>query len=150
MRVDGAPIVLTIVATLSLAAAARPEDRRGNPPFVDRAQERGLAFRHFNGGGGERYIPEITGSGLALLDYDLDGDLDVYFLQGSALPGTPPPPVPPRNALFRNDGRGFFEKSLTRRGSPTRATGWAPRWATSTATATRPSTSRTSVRTSCS
>ena len=110
MRVDGAPIVLTIVATLSLAAAARPEDRRGNPPFVDRAQERGLAFRHFNGGGGERYIPEITGSGLALLDYDLDGDLDVYFLQGSALPGTPPPPVPPRNALFRNDGRGFFEE----------------------------------------
>jgi hypothetical protein len=61
-------------------------------------------------------LPEITGSGAALFDFDNDGDLDVFLVQGNVLePGTKPGETlfpwrgsePPRGRLFRNDlGRG--------------------------------------------
>ncbi len=44
------------------------------------AEEAGLIFHHFVGATGEFRLPEIMGAGVALLDYDLDGDLDVYLL----------------------------------------------------------------------
>lgn len=61
---------------------------------------------------GKFYLPEITGSGAALFDFDNDGDLDVFLVQGNILePNTKPNvtlfpwrgPEPPRNKLFRND-----------------------------------------------
>lgn len=51
--------------------------------FVDRAAETGLDFQHFNGATGNFYMAEVTGAGVGLLDFDLDGDLDVYFPQGN-------------------------------------------------------------------
>lgn len=91
------------------AEAWTPND----PPFEDVTVESGLDFEHFNGMSGEMYYPEIVGSGAALLDYDGDGDLDVYLIQGSLLgPGKgfedalrpPPPPLrPPTDRLYRND-----------------------------------------------
>jgi len=80
--------------------------------FVDRANESGLDFIHFNGAAGEFYYPEILPPGVGLLDYDNDGDLDVYLVQGRVLGRTGTPvdaPTPPRQALpltgrlFRND-----------------------------------------------
>ena len=50
--------------------------------FVDAAQRTGLDFIHFNGMTGELYYNEMMGGGVALLDYDNDGDLDVYLTQG--------------------------------------------------------------------
>lgn len=88
----------------------RPES--AGPPealFREAAAETGLAFQHFGGAAGEFRLPEIMGSGVALLDYDQDGDLDVYLLQG-----TPPEeggaretdrvqaPGGPGNRLFEN------------------------------------------------
>lgn len=78
--------------------------------FREAAEETGLRFRHFTGASGEYYLPEITGSGVALFDYDNDGDLDVYLLQGAAL-GSPDKPFsfplpnghPRGNRLFRNE-----------------------------------------------
>ena len=46
--------------------------------FVDVAESAGLTFVHFNGMSGEHYFNEMMGGGAALLDYDNDGDLDVY------------------------------------------------------------------------
>jgi hypothetical protein len=46
---------------------------------------------------------ETVCCGLALFDYDGDGDVDIYFLNGAPLGGTQVDP-PPRNALYRNDG----------------------------------------------
>ena len=53
--------------------------------FVDYARESGLDFVHFNGMSGELYYPEMMAPGVALLDYDNDGDLDVYLVQGQML-----------------------------------------------------------------
>ena len=76
--------------------------------FVDRADEAGLDFAHFNGMTGRFYQPEMAGPGAGLFDYDNDGDLDVYLVQGELLgEGRPllPPPAdqPPGDRLYRND-----------------------------------------------
>jgi len=89
-------------------AGLRASSHDGPVIFRDITAEAGLDFQHFNGATGERRFPEIMGAGCALLDYDLDGDLDVYAIQGAWLaPGTPitapRDPGPPVNRLYRND-----------------------------------------------
>ena len=61
------------------------------PIFKDVAEQVGLRFQHYNGMTGKFYLPEITGSGAALFDFDNDGDLDVFLVQGNVLePNTKP------------------------------------------------------------
>lgn len=86
-----------------------PQSSSPRPPlFRDFANEAGLNFHHFIGATGEFYMPEIMGAGVALLDYDNDGDLDVYLVQGTTLDEGKklvfPPPTgwKPGNHLFRN------------------------------------------------
>jgi len=80
--------------------------------FRDRAAETGLGFVHFNGMSGELYLAEITCGGGGLIDFDDDGDLDVYLPQGQMLgagktlaDATVPPrhSVPLTDRLYRND-----------------------------------------------
>ena len=80
--------------------------------FKDVAEPAGLRFQHYNGMTGKFYLPEITGSGAALFDFDNDGDLDVFLVQGNVLePNTKPGGTlfpwrgaeSPRGKLFRND-----------------------------------------------
>ncbi|MEW6158404.1 MAG: VCBS repeat-containing protein, partial [Verrucomicrobiota bacterium] len=63
----------------------------------------GINFVHTDGSSGQRYIVETVASGLALFDYDNDGDVDIYFLNGAPLRGTKAS-VAPRNSLWRNEG----------------------------------------------
>lgn len=62
---------------------AMPPARPGM--FVDIASATGIDFEHFTGATGRNYFPEIMGAGCVLFDYDNDGDLDVYLIQGSLL-----------------------------------------------------------------
>ncbi|MBE3135249.1 MAG: CRTAC1 family protein [Acidobacteria bacterium] len=74
--------------------------------------ETGITFVHTDGSSGRRYMFEPMSAGLALFDYNGDGLLDIYFLNGAPLRGTPAPATPPRNALYRNDG-GFRFTDVT-------------------------------------
>jgi len=95
------------------AAEAPAEPAAAEPAWFDEvAAESGLDFTHFNGMSGEFYFCEIIGSGGALFDYDRDGDLDVYLVQGAMIgegkaPADAlfPPPADAmlRDRLFRND-----------------------------------------------
>ena len=87
--------------------SAAPGTNGGREWFTDRAAASGLDFVHFNGMSGAYYQPEGIGSGVALFDFDNDGDLDVYLVQGRML-GTGAPLIPPPNGpltdrLYRND-----------------------------------------------
>ncbi|MCU1329729.1 MAG: hypothetical protein JWN34_5099, partial [Bryobacterales bacterium] len=91
------------VAGFLLAACGR--DQTPSPPqatasFRDIAAETGLAFTHVNGAEGEFQMPEIMGAGVALLDYDGDGDLDIFLVQGGPFHD---PAKGPGNRLFRNE-----------------------------------------------
>jgi enediyne biosynthesis protein E4 len=77
-------------------------------PFVDVAAQSGLDFVHFNGMSGEMYFPEMMGQGGALFDYDNDGDLDAWFVQGAKL-GSGKPPEKPGGRLYRNDSLQFVD-----------------------------------------
>lgn len=106
-------IVLMILALgqfgVPLRRAAQPQS---SPVFNELAEQVGLNFQHYNGMTGKLYLPEITGSGAALFDFDNDGDLDVFLVQGNVLePNTKPAGTQfpwrgselPRGRLFRND-----------------------------------------------
>jgi hypothetical protein len=77
----------------------------------DATPEVNLAFRHTDGSSGKHYIMETVSAGLALFDYDGDGDIDIYFLNGAPLSGTNVAEAP-QNALYRNDG-GFRFSDVT-------------------------------------
>ncbi len=71
--------------------------------FIDATAAVGLDFVHFNGMTGEYYFSEMMGSGGALFDYDNDGDLDLYAVQGGRLEVGATAPVTLSDRLFRND-----------------------------------------------
>jgi enediyne biosynthesis protein E4 len=77
----------------------------GSSLFVESAGSTGLNFTHVNGATGKYYIAEEMGAGVALFDYDNDGDLDVFLVQGGSLDATSPGTTPgyPTSRLFRND-----------------------------------------------
>ncbi len=80
------------------------------PIFRDDAQAVGLGVIYENDPTPLWRLPESMGGGVGLLDYDGDGWLDVYAVQGGKLPNeSPPPPSPQRDRLFRNRGDGTFE-----------------------------------------
>ena len=69
-------------------------------PFVDVAAELGLTRVHTSGSLEKGYIPEAKGGGTAALDFDRDGDQDLYWVNGKG----------GGHALFRNDGlTGFVD-----------------------------------------
>ena len=76
--------------------------------FVDITKESGLGFVHHNGAFGDKLLPETMGAGVAFLDYDGDGDADLFFVNSSYWPGHEVKPAPTQ-ALYRNDGKGHFE-----------------------------------------
>ncbi|MFI5457798.1 MAG: FG-GAP-like repeat-containing protein [Isosphaerales bacterium] len=81
------------------------------PRFTDDAQTVGLDFVQENADAGGRLIPPVTASGgVGLLDFDNDGWLDVYLVQGGPFPPEAKPSAStPGDRLFRNRGDGTFQ-----------------------------------------
>lgn len=82
-------------------------DTSGEIVLRDVSTKVGIHFRHTDGSSGEHYIIEPMSAGLALFDYNNDGFIDIYFLNGAPLPGYKGPPSP-RDALYRNNGDWTF------------------------------------------
>ena len=98
-------------SALSVAAnpqsSAKPEASLG-VSFIDVARESGLnAKTIFGGERKNKYLLETTGCGVAFYDYDNDGWLDIFFVNGSRLEGFPPGEEPTSH-LFKNNRDGTF------------------------------------------
>jgi hypothetical protein len=95
--------------SLALATPARafnPENR-SRATFLDVAAQAGITFRHDNASSAEKYLIETMGSGCGWIDYDQNGLLDLYLVNGTAT-RVYTPQQPTRGALYRNNGDGGF------------------------------------------
>ena len=99
---------LVSISALTAAAAAAEL-----PQFSDIARDSGVVFNHSFGDDTLSSIVEATGAGCGFIDYDGDGYLDIYLLNGGYLKGLSDPRArrsagQARNMLFRNNGDGTF------------------------------------------
>ena len=100
-----------LVALAAVALLAAPPEL---PQFEDIAAKAGIHFRQEASRTSQKFLIETMGGGVAMLDYDGDGRLDLYFVNGAALQesmnGLQPDKSEPRfwNRLYRNNGDGTF------------------------------------------
>ena len=103
--------VLQGLASAGLALTGRklwPSLRADSPvTFLDVARSAGITFQHNNAASPEKYLIETMGSGCGWIDYDQNGLLDLYLVNGSATQ-LYTPKERPRSALYRNNGDGTF------------------------------------------
>jgi hypothetical protein len=76
--------------------------------FEDLAQSAGIGFQHDDGRTPMHYFPEAMGGGVAWLDYDQDGYMDLFLVQGGPFPPSSALPAAPTSKLYRNLGDGTF------------------------------------------
>ncbi len=106
-------LLLAVLASNVNSQTAKPPGTKAStaiPPLLNLENvgtESNIQFVHSTGASGQRYIVETVVAGLALFDYDNDGYLDIYFLNGRPLPGTSES-AQLRNALYRNNGDWTF------------------------------------------
>ena len=102
-----------------LPGSRRPEEKAAAqqptvsvpPRFVNIAATAGVNFQYFNDEvEGRFFLPESMGGGAAWFDYDGDGWLDLYLVNGRTLQGVDPDPDQHVNRLYRNLGRQRFEQ----------------------------------------
>ena len=117
MKAEVTHLIAAIVAlsaprgTLTSQTGAAPSPVR----FDDVALRAGLDFLHINGASQERYLPEIMGSGGLFFDFDNDGWLDVFLVDGGSFADAGLRSRA-RHRLYRNRGKGTFEDVTARSG----------------------------------
>lgn len=110
------PIVWVLILAAILPSGCSTREATNRPTagpttvsairFTDITDASGIQFRHVNGATGRKYLPETMGAGVAFLDYDNDGWLDLLFVNSASWPGSKPIPATP--ALYRNETNGKF------------------------------------------
>ena len=96
-------LLLTTFGSIGILSA----DDRSSIRFADYTNKSGIDFIHRDGSSGKHFLVETMAAGLASFDFDLDGDCDVYFLNGAALRGTTYD-TKPVNQLYQNQGNFGF------------------------------------------
>ncbi|MFL6234570.1 MAG: FG-GAP-like repeat-containing protein, partial [Thermoanaerobaculia bacterium] len=91
-----------LAVLLLLAAPLRAEGIK----FREVSKAWGIDFRHHSAAAGQWLLPESVVGGVVMLDFDGDGDEDLFFVDAGPLPGYTG--EAPRSRLFRNDGNGHF------------------------------------------
>ena len=115
LRAVSIPMILIGILSLE-ACGPDPEDAAdvsaereiasNSPWFEERSGTSGVEFEWISGQQGNYNLPEIIGGGVAMIDYDDDGDLDLYFVQGGRIASTidPGESNTAGDRLYRNDG----------------------------------------------
>ncbi len=100
-------MIAALFAWLAAAGAAAPA---GDCPvlFTDVAASAGLVFTHLRGATPDHRLAETMGSGLAWLDYDNDGWMDLYVVQGGPFPPSAAESPKAQDRLFHNNKDGTF------------------------------------------
>jgi len=101
-------LLISILLSGQLHAADDAATGVGAVQFVDVAEEVGISLMNVSGDGEQQYVVDAFMGGSAFFDYDWDGDLDLYVLNGSRVGGVTDRD-PPRNALYRNQGAVFSD-----------------------------------------
>ena len=100
-----------LIAMLSASASGAQDKERGAaapaPRFVDITSRVGVQFQHASQHTSRKYLLETMGSGVALFDYDNDGRLDLFFVNGAEI-GDPTPP----SAIPAKTGPEVLESAL--------------------------------------
>lgn len=105
------PADRAVTTTSELASTHRTPAR---PWFTNIVSGSGLSFIHHSGASGRFWLPEMESGGVGLLDYDGDGLLDVFCVDGGSL--DPDRPAAPAHRLYRNLGQWRFEDVTTAAG----------------------------------
>ena len=100
--VEGLAIALMAAMTVAAAGAAV------TPAFEDAAARAGLRVLHHNGASAQKHIVETMESGAVLFDFDRDGWLDVFLVDGGSV-ADPVAAASAQHRLFRNRGGGRFD-----------------------------------------
>ena len=112
VRARSAAAAVFSVLMLSVSAA-------GNDPasvvFLDVTEAAGVHFIHENAASREKYMVETMGSGCGWIDYDNDGLMDIYLVNGAATQ-VYEPQITPKSALYRNNGNGTFTDVIEKAG----------------------------------
>ena len=98
-------VVLLLIAACNTESSPPqpPPPSSGNAVLKEVSEAVGLDFTHVNGMSGQKYFVEMAGAGGALFDYDNDGDLDAYLVQGHPIGADAPEQAAHKDQLYRND-----------------------------------------------
>jgi len=99
-----------ILGLCAVAATALAQD-----VFTDITAPAGIQWKHSSGESKDCYLIEAMGGGVAFLDFDNDGLLDIFLVTGGTTPHASSKQVP-HNALYRNLGNGKFEDVTVKAG----------------------------------
>jgi len=130
MRPSDLGFLSALVLAILISASSRPRTGASlfaDELFVDVTDARGIRFVNVNGASGKRRLVETMVAGAAWLDYDRDGFLDLYLVQGHDRPGESPESTRgaagPGNVLYRSVGGTRFEDVSAKAGVDDRGYG---------------------------
>jgi enediyne biosynthesis protein E4 len=104
----------SVAIVLAAGRSASPANET-RVSFLDVSGAAGISFRHDNAASPEKYLVETMGGGCGWIDYNQDGLIDLYLVNGTAT-GVYHPAMPLRSALYRNNGDGTFTDVTTKSG----------------------------------
>jgi enediyne biosynthesis protein E4 len=101
-------VAVLVQGAISATPRQRGQSASALPTFRDVARSAGLDFVHANGASEQRFLPEVVGSGGLFFDFDNDGWLDVFLVDGGSVADAAVA-ARARHRLYRNRGNGMFE-----------------------------------------
>lgn len=104
-----------VAMSAAVLAAAPPSERESSVRFADASREAGLSFQHLNGASPDKHLVETMGSGAVFLDFDNDGWVDVFLVDGGSVVDAAVNRRA-RHRLYHNRRNGTFEDVTARSG----------------------------------